>query len=169
MTRPNLVATAALGLALLTSEARPCFAGEPPPCSALEPEVVVATRDHALWLCESGRPVASYRVAIGRGGTGKRVQGDNKTPLGSYPLGDPRPSSRFGIFIPIAYPTPEQRIHGFTGADVGIHGPDRRFRWAGSLSTSVDWTAGCVALGTDDEAQAVASWVRKRSPSVTIR
>jgi murein L,D-transpeptidase YafK len=143
--------------------------GNPGPCSSSEPQVVVATNDHVLWLCENGRPTASYRVALGRGGTDKRVQGDNKTPLGIYPLGAPRPSARFGTFIPVEYPTPEQRRQGFTGTDVGIHGPDRRFRWAGRMNAWFDWTAGCIALATDEDLQSVAAWVQKRKSTVTIR
>jgi murein L,D-transpeptidase YafK len=156
--------------ALLVVAAAPGVAlGEPVPCSSSGPQVVVTTNDHLLWLCDGARVVASYRVALGRGGTDKRVQGDNKTPLGSYPLGAPRPSSRFGTFIPVAYPTPEQHRQGFTGSDVGIHGPDRRFRWAGRMNAWFDWTAGCVALATDEDVQAVATWVQRRKPSVTIR
>jgi hypothetical protein len=147
----------------------PAFGIDPAPCSSPSAEIVVATDAHKLWLCESGRPVASYPVALGRGGTDKRVRGDNKTPLGTYALGSPGPSSRFGTFIPVAYPTAEQRLKGFTGSDVGIHGPDRRFRWAGRMNNWFDWTAGCVALATDDDVQAVAAWVRKVKPTVTIR
>ena len=118
---------------------------------------------------ETGRPVAEYRVALGRGGTGKHVQGDEKTPLGTYALGAPRPSSRFGTFIPVAYPTPEQQLQGFTGGDVGIHGPDRRFRWVGRATAWFDWTAGCIALGTDEEVLAVAAWMRGRAATISIR
>lgn len=140
-----------------------------PPCARRDAHVLIVTKDHRLSLCEGGREVASYRVALGRAGTGKRVRGDHKTPLGDYALGAPRPSSRFGTFIPIAYPTREQRLRGFTGSAVGIHGPARRFRWAGRLSAWLDWTAGCVALGTDDEVEAIAAWVRARKPAVAIR
>jgi murein L,D-transpeptidase YafK len=157
-------------LVLWTAAAAPgVAAGESLACSSSEPQVVVTTKDHRLWLCDQGRPVASYRVALGRGGTDKRAQGDGKTPLGSYALGDPRPSSRFGTFIPVAYPTADQRRRGFTGTAVGVHGPDRRFRWAGRMNAWIDWTAGCIALATDDEMQAVATWVRERKASVTIR
>jgi murein L,D-transpeptidase YafK len=142
---------------------------DPVPCSSPGAEVVVTTKSHRLWLCDGAQAIASYRVALGRGGADKRVQGDNKTPLGTYALGAPRPSSRFGTFIPVAYPTPEQRARGFTGADVGIHGPDRRFRWMGPANAWFDWTAGCIALATDDEVQAIVGWVRQRNPNVTIR
>lgn len=146
-----------------------CHSPPTAPCASSGPAVIVVTEDHKLWVCDASRPVAWYRVSIGRGGTDKRVEGDNKTPLGTYPLGAPRASSRFGTFIPVAYPTPEQRSQGFTGSDVGIHGPDRRFRWTGRMNAWIDWTAGCVALATDEEVQAVAAWVHKAKPTVVIR
>jgi hypothetical protein len=37
------------------------------------------------------------------------------------------------------------------------------------MNARYDWTAGCVALATDEEVQAVAMWVQQRKPSVTIR
>lgn len=138
-------------------------------CTTSDAQLVVLTRDRRLWLCDEGRAVASYPVALGRGGLGKRARGDNRTPLGSYTLGVPRPSSRFGIFIPVAYPTAEQRLQGYTGSAVGIHGPHRHSRRAGEANTWFDWTAGCIALGSDEEVQVVASWVRSRRPTLTVR
>ncbi len=63
------------------------------------------------------------KVSLGRGGLEKSVQGDRKTPMGTYSIGAPRPSKRFFIFIPIGYPSEKQRVNGFTGGDVGVHGP----------------------------------------------
>ena len=37
------------------------------------------------------------------------------------------------------------------------------------MNSWFDWTAGCVALGTDAEVQQVAAFVRERKPSVFIR
>jgi len=139
------------------------------PCSLYGTAVVVDVQARSLWLCELGATQAHYSVALGRGGTGKRTSGDRKTPLGWYALGEPRPSDRFGVFIPISYPTEAQRRRGFTGGEIGIHGPQRRFEWAGSWNTKVDWTDGCIALGTLDEAMRVATFVREHAPSVLIR
>jgi murein L,D-transpeptidase YafK len=74
-------------------------------------------------------------------------------------------SERFGTFVPISYPTAEQRRRGFTGSDIGIHGPDRRFRRLGRLTTWADWTAGCIAVGSDDEIDEIALWVEQHEPS----
>jgi murein L,D-transpeptidase YafK len=99
----------------------------------------------------------------------KRVEGDERTPTGRYPLGAPRPSAPFHRFIPVGYPTAGQRAEGRTGGAIGIHGPDRRFRLLGSLTTRVDWTAGCLAVGSDAEIDRIAEWVAAaRASSILI-
>ena len=138
-------------------------------CGVSGAAVVVVVRDHSMWLCDQGHALASYRVALGRGGFGKTTAGDAKTPLGTYALGLPRPSARFGTFIPVAYPTPEQRRQGFTGTDIGIHGPDRSLQWAGRMNLWFDWTAGCIALATDAEVQQIATFVRERGPKLLVQ
>lgn len=129
--------------------------------------VAVTTRDHALWLCDKGRPVAMIRVDLGRGGVGKREKGDARTPLGSYSLGTPRPSQRFGTFIPIGYPTPQQTARGLSGGNVGIHGPDRRTATLGG-SSRIDWTLGCIATVNDDDLALITAFVQERRPLIVI-
>jgi murein L,D-transpeptidase YafK len=144
----------------LTFIARPSPAGPARACQPGETGVVVRAEARALELCQDGRSVASHRVALGSGGLGKRRTGDGKTPLGRYGLGTPRPSNGYGTFVPVGYPTPAQQKQGFTGYAVGIHGPPRG--GGGPLSTTVDWTAGCIAVGTDAEIQAISAWIRDR-------
>jgi murein L,D-transpeptidase YafK len=122
--------------------------------------IVVDVETHAMRLCEEDRVVQAYRVALGRGGVGKTRQGDGKTPIGEYSLGSPRPSARFGTFIPVGYPTPEQKEKGYTGSAIGIHGPDRRFKWLGRVTSWIDWTDGCIAVGRDEDIDSVAEWVK---------
>lgn len=129
---------------------------------------MVGTAEHRLLLCDQGRPIRSFKVAIGSGGTGKRQQGDKKTPLGTYGLGAPRPSKEFGTFIPVAYPNPSQRSRGFTGADIGVHGPKRLFRWAGAANVTFDWTLGCIALATDEEIGEVARWQKEKGVAAIL-
>ncbi len=133
-------------------------------CPGQRPIIHIDTRAHRLHLCEKGRPIASYRVAIGSAGTPKRKQGDKKTPIGRYGLGKLRPSARYRTFIPVEYPTAEQSAQGYTGSLIGIHGPKRVLAWAGRWSTYVDWTQGCIAVGSDDEIDAIASWLGKAKP-----
>jgi L,D-peptidoglycan transpeptidase YkuD (ErfK/YbiS/YcfS/YnhG family) len=134
----------------------------PSPCLPGETGVVVVVRDHQLALCERGRFVARYPVALGSGGVGKRRQGDAKTPLGVYPLGTPRASQSFGTFVPVGYPTPAQKKLGYTGFAVGIHGPPRGSTVTSPLNTAFDWTLGCIAVGSDAEMDAISAWLRRQ-------
>lgn len=138
-------------------------------CRGRGTSVVVHTRQRALFLCDGGTRSGRYPVALGAGGLGKRREGDERTPLGAYPLGPPRASKSYGTFVPVGYPTAAQARLGFTGGAIGIHGPPRALAHAGGVSTAMDWTAGCIAVGSDDEAQAIAAWVRARPhPTVHI-
>ena len=130
-------------------------------CAATDSRIVVETAKHRLALCTGGQEAAVFGIRLGRGGVGKQAEGDGKTPLGTYALGAPRPSKRFGTFIPIGYPTVEQRKQGFTGGDVGVHGPFRWVRWLGSLVNTFDSSDGCVGVATDEEINAIADWIAK--------
>jgi len=139
-------------------------------CAATDSRIVVETAKHRLALCSGGQESAVFGIRLGRGGVGKRVEGDGKTPLGTYPLGAPRPSKRFGTFIPIGYPTAEQRNQGFTGGDVGVHGPLRWVRWLGSLVNTFDSSDGCVGVATDEEINEIAAWIAKvHAQTIEIR
>jgi Uncharacterized protein conserved in bacteria len=138
-------------------------------CTAHETAVVVNVSTRTLSLCEHGKAQRQFPVALGIGGLGKRHQGDHRTPLGAYPLGAPRPSSQYGTFIPVGYPTPQQIAMGFTGTAVGIHGPPRANVNDGFRNTAVDWTWGCIAVGSDPEIREIAAWLGKhRRASVHI-
>ncbi len=115
---------------------------------------------HELVLCQGGKAAAAFGVRLGHSGVGKSRAGDGKTPVGTYPLGQPRVSKQYGIFIPIGYPTAEQRKKGFTGGAVGVHGPDRRAKWLGRLVNTFDTSDGCVGLAKDEEMKRIAEWLR---------
>lgn len=134
------------------------------PCAARETSIVVDVEMRRLWLCKENAVSGEFPVALGRKGSGKRLAGDDKTPIGDYALGTPRPSKQFGTFIPIGYPTEEQRKRGATGKDVGLHGPKRDFAWAGRMITSINWTRGCIAV-SDDDIDEIARWIENEKPS----
>jgi hypothetical protein len=162
------LAFAAPGLADLPEPAEAPVA-PPALCPQTGDAIAVVTRKRELWLCRGGAVAARYEVALGQGGLDKRKKGDRRTPLGTYALGTPRPSGRYGIFIPIIYPTPEQAAQGMTGGDVGIHGPPRKLPEPEYPSTAYDWTLGCVATGTDADIETIAEFVRQRQPLLVIR
>jgi murein L,D-transpeptidase YafK len=156
---------------LVLSIAAGAFAQKTAPDDSIcraEDQIVVATTSRTLSLCEDGKVRARYRVAIGSGGVGKTRQGDRRTPIGLYPLGAPRRSNNYGVFVPVGYPTQAQARAGFTGDGVGVHGPPRELASAGVLNVAADWTAGCVAVSSDREIGEIAGWVRGR-PHPTIR
>lgn len=126
----------------------------------------VNTKKRILNICKHGSVVKTLKVAIGYKGVGKRKAGDNKTPIGLYNLAYPRKSSQFKVFIPILYPTSKQAAAGYTGRDVGIHGPSQSggIGWFGNLPGS---TRGCIAVGKNNYIEYVANWV-KSNPGTKV-
>jgi len=141
-------------------------------CEGTAAFVRVDTRKHRLQLCEGGNAVASYAVSLGSGGTGKRKHGDKRTPLGRYPIAAPRASRDFLVFIHVGYPTAVQREQGFTGSAIGIHGPPREIAQLGigipSAVLAMDWTLGCIAVGSDAEIESIAAWMRSAKPREVV-
>jgi murein L,D-transpeptidase YafK len=139
-------------------------------CKSKDARIVVDLEEHQLVLCEQTRAVESFGVRLGHGGIGKTHAGDGKTPIGTYPLGQPRASQRYGIFIPIGYPTADQRKKGLTGGAVGVHGPDRRVKWLGRLVNTFDTSDGCVGLAKDEEMERIEKWVRSaKAQTIELR
>ncbi len=132
-------------------------------CSAPDARVVVDLQKHTLALCEKDRVAGTFSVRLGRGGIGKTREGDGKTPVGTYSLGAPRASNRYGTFIPIGFPNDEQKKLGYTGSAVGVHGPPRWMKWLGSLVNMFDSSDGCVGVARDAEIETIANWVRAAS------
>lgn len=134
------------------------------PCPGGGAVILVDSNARVMCLCRNGRAEAVFRVALGRGGLDKRAEGDGRTPSGPYRLGSPRRSTRYHVFIPVDYPTAEQRRAGYSGSDVGIHGPHLAFALLRHATVWPDWTRGCIAVGTRAEIEQVAAWVRRYSP-----
>ncbi|KTD47727.1 L,D-transpeptidase family protein [Legionella quateirensis] len=127
----------------------------------------VHTSKRTLNICKHGSVIKTFKVALGYKGIGKKKAGDNKTPIGLYGLAYPRKSNQFKIFIPILYPTSKQAAAGYTGRDVGIHGPtqsSKGFNWLNSLPYS---TRGCIAVGNNNYIDYVANWV-KSNPGTKV-
>ncbi|RMX02555.1 L,D-transpeptidase family protein [Legionella jordanis] len=127
----------------------------------------VLTNKRILNICKQGTVVKAFKVALGYKGVGKKRAGDNKTPIGLYGLAHPRKSSQFKVFIPILYPTSKQLAAGYTGRDVGIHGPTQTpslFGWLNHLPYS---TRGCIAVGKNNQIEYVANWL-KANPGARV-
>lgn len=88
--------------------------------------------------------------------------------MGRYPLAPARASSRFHLFLPVAYPSPEQRGRMYTGSNIGIHGPHVAFAWLGHATVWLNWTEGCIAVATQGEIEQIARWVRETGATETL-
>ncbi|ARG97698.1 L,D-transpeptidase family protein [Legionella micdadei] len=127
----------------------------------------VHTTSRILNICKHGTVIKSFKVALGYKGVGKKHAGDNKTPIGLYRLAHPRKSTHFKVFIPILYPTAKQLAAGYTGRDVGIHGPSQSSSWFSWLNNLPSSTRGCIAVGKNNYIEYVANWV-KANPGAKV-
>jgi murein L,D-transpeptidase YafK len=124
---------------------------------------------HTLTLFRQGKALKTYRVALGRGGLGPKLQaGDNRVPEGIYRIAGRNPHSAFHRALRVGYPTPEQirqaQVRGVDpGGDIMIHGIRNGLGWLGSLQRPVDWTKGCIAV-TDDEIEEIWRLVPDGTP-----
>jgi murein L,D-transpeptidase YafK len=118
--------------------------------------VLIEKHTRRLTLFSRGRPVKTYRIALGRRPTGaKTMEGDGKTPEGSYVIDHRKPDSQFHRALRISYPNRVDRRRAAAGGvapggDIMIHGLPNGMGKIGALHRAYDWTNGCIAV-TDDE------------------
>jgi len=131
--------------------------------------ILVEKEAHTLTLFRQGKVLKTYRVALGRGGPGPKLQaGDNRVPEGIYRIAGRNSHSAFHRALRVGYPTPEQirqaQVRGVDpGGDIMIHGIRNGLGWLGSLQRRVDWTKGCIAV-TDDEIEEIWRLVPDGTP-----
>jgi murein L,D-transpeptidase YafK len=110
--------------------------------------------------------VATLRAAMGRGGRGpKRMEGDGRTPEGSYLIDSRHRSRQFHRFLHVSYPNTQDRVRYREGrrdgtiprgvgigGDIGVHGTPA---WAALIpfSREVGWTEGCIAVSSPEAEQ----------------
>lgn len=114
--------------------------------------------------CLQGKLDWAVKSAIGTAGLDKRIEGDRKTPTGTYWLGYPKKSLLYGLFIPVGYPNLDDIGLGYTGSAIGIHGPLRFLTCVPQKSLERNWTAGCLAVGRDEQILAISHWVLDHWP-----
>lgn len=137
--------------------------------TAVRHAIVVDTGRARLYLFENGadglRLVRDSYVSIGKLGTGKLEEGDQRTPLGTYHIGLRRDeaAARYGAAaLPLNYPSEYDRVLGRSGSSIWLHG-ERAGNYArGPLSTD-----GCIVL-SNDEMSALADTVAARETPVLI-
>jgi murein L,D-transpeptidase YafK len=111
--------------------------------------------------------VADYYISVGKAGTSKTKEGDQRTPLGVYYITsnlDPKSLKDFygSGALPISYPNMLDNKRGKTGSGIWLHGtPPNQF------SRPPQATDGCVVLANPD-LQHIIRTVEVRTTPVVI-
>ncbi len=115
--------------------------------------VVDASRSRLyVYANRAGLPVrvADFYVTIGKAGTGKEREGDNRTPIGIYSVSgfkSPRELTDFygGGAFTLSYPNEWDARQGRNGYGIWIHGSP-----SNTYSRAPRASEGCVVLANDD-------------------
>ena len=144
-------------------------ANNTPYSKAIDTHIEIFKKDRILKLYVEGKLIYAFDIALGASPEGdKNMQGDKKTPTGSYYVCSRNEQSRFTLFLGVSYPNAGDAKRGLEnglideatfeqivkanerkiqppwltplGGAIGIHGG----------GNSSDWTLGCIALSDDD-------------------
>jgi murein L,D-transpeptidase YafK len=128
--------------------------------------IVVYKSQRVMHVMRDGEVLKSYRVALGKDPVGhKEIQGDNKTPEGTYFVDYMKPRSDFHRGIGLSYPSSWDQLQASIkgvppGGAIMIHGLPNGYTAAAVGHPYVDWTAGCIAV-TNREVEEIWSMVRE--------
>ncbi len=131
--------------------------------------IVVFKSERKLMLMRDGKPLKSYKIALGGEPAGPKTRrGDHKTPEGIYVIDRRNSHSQFYKALHVSYPNTEDvtRAHKLkvsAGGDIMIHGLPNGMGWVGSAHLARDWTDGCIAV-TDDEIDEIWKLVPDGTP-----
>ena len=118
--------------------------------------ILIEKKAHRMTVYAGGKEIKRYKIAIGRGGMGKKLrEGDKLTPEGLYRIDKRNPQSSYHLSLHLTYPNADDiaaaaKAGVDPGSDIMIHGALNGFGWLGRFHTLFDWTLGCVAV-TDKE------------------
>lgn len=119
--------------------------------------IVVNKGARKMYLLHNQDILREYKVDLGFAPAGaKQVEGDGKTPEGTYLIDRRNPNSDFFLSLGISYPNSAdiaraEAMGKKPGGEIFIHGQaNRRRRGKG------DWTAGCIAVKNDEMADIYA-------------
>lgn len=113
--------------------------------------------------------VADYYASVGKLGTEKEAEGDQRTPLGVYyitsRLDEKQLADLYGAgALPLNYPNPLDVRRGKTGGGIWLHGTP-----SGQFSRAPQATDGCVAIANPDLKRILAAVEPRSTPVVIAR
>lgn len=124
--------------------------------------VVIDKSDYELKLYDKDGWLATYPVVFGNDDLGdKKMEGDRKTPEGTFHIIAKRPHDKWQRFMLLDYPN-EESVARFNarkakgeipknakmGGGIGIHGTLQKENW--SVDYYFNWTNGCISMHKDD-------------------
>jgi murein L,D-transpeptidase YafK len=119
--------------------------------------VVVNKGARHMYLMHHDKVLKKYEFDLGFAPTGaKQIEGDGKTPEGTYIIDRVNPNSAFHLSLGISYPNQAdiaaaKAMGKRPGGAIFIHGEPNKFKAKGD-----DWTAGCIAVKNDEIEQIYA-------------
>ena len=141
--------------------------------------IVIDKSDYELHVYDAKGWFATYPVVFGVNPLeDKKMEGDRRTPEGTYRITGKRPHSKWSHFIALDYPTKEDLAkfnqrkqrgeiprNASPGGGIGIHGTWPRDEFM--IDRYKNWTNGCIALKNED-VRDLYSYIQAGTP-VTIR
>ena len=123
-------------------------------------KVLVVKSERRLYLLRDDAIIAEYGVALGRQPKGRKImEGDGRTPEGTYVIDWRNPNSRFYRSLHVSYPNAEDkeraaRYDTSPGGLIMIHGQPSSSGAGPNGKKRGDWTEGCIAV-TNAEIEAI--------------
>lgn len=130
--------------------------------------IVVNKADREMFLVHHGKVLKKSRIVLGFAPEGhKQIEGDGRTPEGTYIIDRRNPNSSFHLSLGISYPNAADRARALAlgkqpGGDIFIHGQKNPF----APNTGEDWTWGCISV-PNDEMEEIYAMVKNGTP-ITI-
>ena len=128
--------------------------------------ILVDKSERVMVLMHNQDVLERYDFELGFAPSGhKTIEGDGKTPEGTYFIDRKNPNSSFHLSIGISYPNAQdiataRALGKSPGGDIFIHGTPKKHR------RTSDWTWGCIAV-KDREMERIYSMVKVGTP-ITI-
>lgn len=118
--------------------------------------VVVNKKARKMYLLHHDEVIREYKVDLGFAPVGaKSIEGDGKTPEGTYVINRRNPNSSYHLSVGISYPNSEDVAQATAlgkspGGEIFIHGQPNDSKARKRAARVDDWTAGCIAVDNDE-------------------
>ena len=118
--------------------------------------VVINKAARKMYLLHEEEVLREYKVDLGFAPLGaKTIEGDGKTPEGTYVINRRNPKSSYHLSVGISYPNTQDVSEANSlgkrpGGEIFIHGQPNDAKARKRAARVDDWTAGCIAVSNDE-------------------